>query len=1091
MLVPSHYSHETERMLINEFGGTGLNNIECTTFEKMSGELVKTALPKIAASGKRVLILRAIKQCLCEFYKKPETFNSRLLTAVGRQGFVEVAVSFISELCRYNVTYDELINQAEAADNELTKQKLTVMAEIFEKYQSLLSNARYLDSEDDLARLANAIRSGFDRNKSIWIDKFDELLPQQLDVLKALIDTGIDITITFSTCPDFDDTYYATKNAISEISSYTKVKRVHLNGEMAHNVNAPDLHFLLSTWFDRSVYENNTENAEVFIARDAYTEIEHTACKILDLVRENGYRFKNIGIVCANVEQYSHIIEAVFDEYEIPYYSDEKISIAEYPIAMQILSLFDIIERGWDYQSVFAYLRSGFVYTKTKTKNGKVKYTRISPDELDILENYVLKYGIKYKSSWCRSWLEENKSILDTAFEKEAVEKPSTPEMLENLRQKVTGPILAYSEAVSCARTVTDYCKALYEFLENINLYQGLKSELLSMAINNATADAQRFGQIWNLCLDVLDQVNTALGDEEVSHEEFCEYIRSAMQECQIRTVPSGIDRVFIGGSDMNRAINTKVVFIIGAVSGTFPSISTVEGFLSNAEREMLAKNNLHLAPTTLKKAEKQRNTVYKLIAAVEEKLFISYPSMTSEGASCTPSQTVTDIIRKLKNIRIIDDVISDDDSTLYISTPKATLHKRFISPTDHPLWVHVDRWFDEHDVWKNRLFTVNKAKSNYLRRRISLNPEIAGSLFDGRIRYSATRLNSYAQCPFSHYLKYGLRAKEREEYEMNAADTGTYAHEIIRRFCETVDGDSELDWKTLDEQKCEEIVSGLVSDTLDRINDSAINDKEFSSHILARMGKTVAKAANAVCKSIQCGHFKTDAYEKEISVSITDDIEVGGIIDRLDVCKHDGVNEYRIIDYKTGRKTFEVRDIYHGLDMQPVIYALAMRMIDKDAVISGMYYSLVHNKFASIEATSRESTAMNKLRKNTAFEGITFVGSDSKNEIPQAELDRIESEISRKTDTLFFKEDVKYGKNIKTRQDGEILMEMVRDKIVKSDREIRGGNIEISPLASSQMHSCNYCAYSSVCKFDEKLKTERLITETDAQVWEFLEEEY
>lgn len=1090
MLVPSYYSHETERMLIEEFGGTGLNNIECTSFEKLSRELVNTAGKRLDACGKRVLICRALKLCLEELYKSSENFNSKILSAVGRKGFVDIAVSFISELNRYNITAEELKEQAERTKNELTKQKLVIMAMVFEKYLSLLSNTEYIDSDEDLSRLAYTISEKWDGSQSIWIDKFDEFLPQQFEVFKALVSIGADITVTFSVCSDNEDTYYGTRNTIRNIWEFTDAKIVNLDGAMEHNSNAPDLHYLFTTWFDRSVYQGKVENTQIFAARDSYTEIEHVACKILDLVREEKYRFKNIGIICANADSYSHVIEAIFDEYEIPYYSDETISISEHPIAMQILSLFNIVENGWDYESVFEYLRAGFVYTKHTGSGGKTRYRRFSSDDLDILENYVLKYGIKYKSAWSRSWIKENSGILDTAFDKEKDEVTESNELSERLREQISAPVLKYDKAVHSAKTVTDYCRALYEFLEDINLYQGLKSELLSMAVNNATADAQRFGQIWNLCLEVLDQVNTALGDEEATHEEFCEYIRSAMEESKIRTVPSGIDRVFIGDCDMNRAINTKVIFVVGAVSGTFPSVSTIEGFLSNAEREELLQNDLKLAPTTTKKAEKQRNTVYKLLSAAEERLYISYPSMDSNGNSYIPSQTVTDIQHKLKDIKVIDGMLSEE-SVAYVSSPKATMHKRLITSSEHPLWKYVDGWFSENDIWKNRLTAISRMKREFEYRRVNIEEETSRALYDGKMKYSATRLNSYAECPFRHYLMYGLRAKENEEYAMDASDTGTYAHEIIRRFCEKIDHTPELEWKNMDGEQCDRVVGEIVSDTIENIRNSSINDKEAAADILSRMGKTVANAAKAVCKSISCGEFKPEAYEKEISLEIADGIEVGGIIDRLDVCRHDGVNEYRIIDYKTGKKEFEVKDIYYGKDMQPVIYALAIRMLDKDAVISGMYYSMVHNEFASIEATSRESTAVSRLKKNTAFEGMTFVGTDKEKEIPAEEIERIENEYSRNNDAVFFKgskSGIDYGKNIKTRQESELLMEMVRDKIVQTDREIKNGNIAISPLKSGTRNSCEYCAYASVCKFDEHLKQERVITEKSEDVWNILE---
>ena len=1087
MIVPSHYSHETERMLINRFGGTGLNNIECTSFEKLSRELLPQVLRRLGAPAKHVLICRAIALTLKEL--DTDRFDTRLIRAAGKNGFIDVCASLISEMHRYNVTCDDLLEQAEKSENPVLSQKLEILSFILKNYENLLCEKEYTDADDDLSRLSAVIGNSFGKSDSIWIDKFDELLPQQLEVVFALIDSGADITITFTTHNNIDDTYYGTKKAIADITEYADAIFIRLENSMSH-IKSPDLRFLFETWFDHTVYDDDCNNAEIFEARDAYTETEHVAGKILDLVREDKYRFCDIGIICPQKDSYSHILETVFDEYSIPYYSDERISISEYPIATQLLSLFDIIEYNWDYESVFAYLRAGFVFAKTHTQNGKTVYKRLDPDDIDLLENYVLKYGIRYKSAWCRSWLDSNHGIIDTAFGTEP-ESGNISEKTDTLRQVVIEPIVRYTENCAKAETVSDYCRALFEFLEDINLYQGLKSELLSLALNSATADAQRFGQIWNLILDVLDQVNNALGGEKATHAEFANYIKTAMSQCQIRTVPSGIDRVFIGTQDMNRAIPTPVVFVMGAVSGTYPHISSSEGFFSNADRETLAANNLHIAPTTVKRAEKERNTVYKLLSAVTDKLYISYPSMTADGASTLPSQMISDISHKLRNIKKYDGILPDD--MMYISSPKATLHKFLINPGNNPLWSHVDAWFSEHDEWKNTLFTVRKAKKQFRRRKIELSSDVANELFSGKIRYSATRLNSYASCPFSHFMQYGLRAKERDEYEIKPTDTGTYAHEIISRFCKTVDSDSALDWKTLDDGKCTEIVSGIVSDTIEKINASDLRDKEMTADILSRMGDTVTEAAKTVCRSIRCGDFTADSYEKEVTVSLTDNIELGGTIDRLDVCPLPDRNDYRIIDYKTGYKEFSVADIYHGLDMQPVIYALAMRILDDKATVSGMYYSMVHNNFPTIDVTSRESTAITALKKNTAYNGITFVGDDKNTVIPDDEKNRIESELSRSEGSLFFpgrSDEFGYSKYVRTRPEGEWLMEKVRDNIISADRSIRDGNITMSPLSRGQKHACTYCAYSDVCKFDENIKEERSIAEKDSEIWEIAEEE-
>lgn len=1080
ILVPSHFSHETEKLVCDRFGGTGLNNIEVTSFEKLARELLTGSERRLAAPGKQAIISCAVRLALAGLDR--DEFDGRLLAAAARRGFADVASSLISELHRYCIPADMLREKAALADSTL-RQKLLLAAEISDKYDMLLKDADYIDSDDDLTRLAAVAGGRFGEGVSVWVDKFDELLPQQLEVLGAIIDSGAAVTMTFTY--NGEDTYYGTTAAMAAVGRIAETETVMLKGGMRHISTSPDLGFLLSTWFDRSRYDGAVKNISLFEARDVYTETEHTAAKILELVREDGYRFRDISIICGEPDNYSHIIEAVFDEYDIPYYTDERFSIAEHPIAMQVLSLFDIYENNWDYGSVLSYLRAGFVYLKA---NGK--YRRIPGDDIDRFDNYVLKYGIRGRSMYCRDWTGKRRTLVGEALELDN-SREEDGAALEPLRAAVTAPVAAYCDACKKAKTVTDYCEALYKFFEDINLYNGLRAELLGLAMNRATADAQRFGQIWNLVLDVLDQVCTALGGHEVSAEEFGELIRAAMGSCSIRTIPSGVDRVFIGSVDKNRSDNSRVIFAVGACSGTFPTETKQEGFLSNADRERLAEDmDIRLAPTTVQKTAKSANNVYKTLGAASDRLYLSYPIQTPDGSACRPAQLVLDICAKLPGIERGDDIVIDTDSAraLYVSTPAATMHKLLINPVSNPLWASVNEWYDEHGEWRHKLFAVRGARNRYGKRRIELDPELAGAMYKGSIFYSPTHLNIYAQCPFKNYLKYGLGLSEREEQELSAADTGTYAHEIVRRFCEEVD--STCGWDGIDSGRAAEMIDRIVETTLDNIKDTEMMGKERTADILRRMGRTVANVAETVTRSIACGAFVPYAYEKSIRVQLTPEVGIRGTIDRVDVCRHDNIEEYRVIDYKTGKKSFSVAGICAGLDMQPVIYSLAIAAENDRAVIAGMYYNRVRNDYSHINTTSRLSTVETELKKNTMLDGATFVETMPDGSPVPESVNRIESELSRMDGSMFFGRKLALGGNVRSRAAGGRLMDEVRDRIIETDREIRGGRITPAPLAESGVSACDYCEYSSVCRFDDEHKEPWRITEKDADAWARLEDE-
>ena len=313
MLVPSYYSHETEKMIIDRFGGSGINNIEVTSFEKLAKELLKGTEKRLAPPGKQVLICRAVEMCINELKKRHEDFDSRLVHSVSKEGFLDVAHSLISEMHRYIVSGEDIRKKISNEPDGILKQKLEIASIISDNYDSLLAHTHYIDSDEDLIRLAEKIGGYFSDNTCIWIDKFDEFLPQQMQVLKSLIDSGADISITFNTCDEYENTYYGTVSAIEKIKNYCSVEFIRLDGKMNH-VKSNDLKFLFSTWFDRDTYQPPVHNAEVFEARDSYTEIEHIAGRILDFVREEKYRFRDISLICGNLESYNHIIKAVFDE---------------------------------------------------------------------------------------------------------------------------------------------------------------------------------------------------------------------------------------------------------------------------------------------------------------------------------------------------------------------------------------------------------------------------------------------------------------------------------------------------------------------------------------------------------------------------------------------------------------------------------------------------------------------------------------------------------------------------------------------------------------------------------------------------------
>ena len=67
--------------------------------------------------------------------------------------------------------------------------------------------------------------------------------------------------------------------------------------------------------------------------------------------------------------------------------------------------------------------------------------------------------------------------------------------------------------------------------------------------------------------------------------------------------------------------------------------------------------------------------------------------------------------------------------------------------------------------------------------------------------------------------------------------------------------------------------------------------------------------------------------------------------------------------------------------------------------------------------------------------------------------------------------------------------MDEVKNRIIESDRGIRGGRITPAPLMHGSGSVCDFCQYSCVCRFDEEHKEPWRVEEKDSEAWKRLED--
>ncbi|MCX7715195.1 MAG: hypothetical protein N2171_05675, partial [Clostridia bacterium] len=353
MIVPEQFSYAAEKRLVLAMGGTGINQCEVLTLSRLAHRMLDESRPYIKPAGKQMLLYKSI-----EMAKKE---NNIFHKSLSKPGFLDVAAETISEMKRYGISPDFLMEKAQEMDEGMLKFKLDVISRIYKGYADMLSD-RFIDSDDDLERLAQYIQKSSNFSDAyIWIDEFSDFLPQHYKVIAALMEKAKGVFVTL--CMDEEEdvlsafspcvkSLYRLKDIADEIGC-PRLDDVYLCRKQKYK--SDELMFLEENWDNpkANVYTGRTEAISLFEARDIYSEAEHTAIEILKLVRQEGYRFRDIGILVGSLDDYHHILEVVFAAYNVPYFTDKKTAVTDHAIILLVLSIFDIFSGGFSYESVF------------------------------------------------------------------------------------------------------------------------------------------------------------------------------------------------------------------------------------------------------------------------------------------------------------------------------------------------------------------------------------------------------------------------------------------------------------------------------------------------------------------------------------------------------------------------------------------------------------------------------------------------------------------------------------------------------------------------------------------------------------------
>ena len=1042
ILVPDRDAVSAERR-VSKLENAG--NIDVVTFRRLANYIFRSlggiCENYISAGEKKVVMQSVIEDMqvrLAEFSGVSPTDTYAVETFIDARR--EMMINMISP---------EQLSDAALRIPGKTGRKTADLSAIFSEFDSRVAR---LWRDPDGMLVAAAAKDGVERffsESDIFIDAFTSYTAPQYLLIEKMISGSPRVAITLAYEPDEDKdepafaTLFGTDEKLSELAKKNGVKvKEPTTLHDALRFDDAALKFLSANmWSSGKVfphYDENTDALRVFSAADAYAEAEAVAIDISKTLAR-GARLRDIAVVARDTEEYRGIIDAVLDKYEIPYFVSEKTDVSGMALIKFIMSALNMRERGFAQDEFIRYI--------------KTEFCDLSPAESFALENYLIKWRVSGKRL-LSDFLENPRGLGYDFTDDDA----RALDAINDARRRTVEPLERFFGVAKNAATVKDNATVLFDFLSSLGVPEKLSASAKASRERGDDATAVALSKLWRALCDALDGIVHAVGDRECTPEQFRVYLCEMLSECDIGRIPTSVDRVLIADAVLAR-VEAKYVYIIGAYDGGFPRSVGDDGIFSEREKEELSRVGVEISSRLWRKLSEEMYHFYTAALSTSHTLTLSYPRRCADGRELEMSlglKRICELFPKIEVKKFEDLPISER-----IYGRRASLDAAI--NTGGNLGRALEEYYEHDPEYADRL---KNSKIPLSSRECRLGEDIANSLFGRGVSTSPSELEQYIKCRFMYFCEKQLKLSDDRPASFNEVDIGTFMHKIMEITVKfTVEKPDATD------EEIDDVIRKSAYDLL------GIYVRDGATARLSHLADYLCKSARAFVdetrKQFSQGKFRPEAFELKIDkngdvapLEFSSDgkkITVRGKIDRVDAYRGDD-GKYRVIvsDYKTGSTKFDASKVELGLNMQMLLYLLALsengeKHFGGEVVPSGVIYLGI--KPPEVKLAPGESASVQIERS-----GVVLGDMDVVRALDET-LEGGYLPASKKEIDGFLKDNAKESAHIISSEAFDKLLGTVKDVVVKFTSELCQGIADARPVESKEEKPCKYCRFAPICR--------------------------
>ena len=1080
LLVPEQATYQAERAILADKKVAGYNRLSVLSFDRLQFMLAgkNSARPVLSGIGRQMIVHRILR----DFGNKLEIFGSSSVWP-GLSRRMAHTIAELHEYARTPEDIEQLLGELRKDNrNHLAALKFADIGLILREYLQFVEG-RFVDPDLQMARACGAVSgAGFVKGARLWVDGFAGFTAAELAILTELLKVVADAQIAMCLDPARIDWANPGVPAADRISLFGPTERTY--ADLVENVRSSKLTLAGPVILEKSprfsgcpplahveanIFEFEPAGIDsagcirTVSAPNARAEVRFVARQILDLVRDRDFRYRDIAVIASDIESHQHYIRAYFEDFGIPFFIDKRKPLNHHPVVQLVCSALQVLTGGFSHGDVFAYLKTDLVPAPR--------------GDIDMLENYCLAFGISARDFQSdKEWHFADRD--NVGFDEQRINR---------IRLKIAKPLLDLRDTLcpidSRARTVgpEQFTRAIFAFLDALDVKKTIGGwiKLASESKDAATADEHQ--QFYNKFVDIFDELIEVFEGRTMTAEDYLAIVNSAFSQLTLAFIPPTLDQVLVGSIERSRHPDLKATFLIGATQRQFPVPVSSDSILTDDERIVAESADFPLAPTSSQTLTERQYLAYIAFTRPSQFLCVTYPAADEKGGTLPRSQFIDDLESLFENLseETITDELPDIEKvageTELANLLCARLGADSMLPEaedENPL----DELLNEicFDQQLARLGSNVRAALDY-DNAARLDKDIVEKYFDRRIRSSATRLSTFAACPYRYFARYMLRLERRREFKFEPLDLGRFYHRILDALTKRLNSEGK-DFAAVDDGELvrllREEIEKLISE--DSFISNFVGRRGYNEFIIRSAGDVLEDCVLAISQMMRAGSFRPRLSEVsfgrakdssdtlgECEFTLPDGrlLSLDGKIDRLDVGEETAI----VFDYKRRSTSFGWGGFYHGLDMQLPIYMLAVRRAagEHPKNIAGAF-------FMPIEVSPAKSTLAELSRRTEAFD------YKAKGIFDGRFAHRLDGEASKdsKYYNFYVTKDGQpygsYGTRGALKPDAfDKVLQFAEAKIVRLAAEISSGKIDITPYRMNQASPCSYCDFKSVCRFD------------------------